>query len=39
MKNKFNYPDNHAAFNAAVSALKNILAACGYTETADGFVK
>lgn len=39
MKNKFNYPDNHAAFNAAVSALKDILAACGYTETAEGFVK
>lgn len=39
MKNKFSYPDNHAAFNAAVNALKDILVACGYTETAEGFVK
>lgn len=39
MKNKFSYPDNHAAFNAAVEALKDILVACGYTETAEGFVK
>lgn len=39
MKNNFSYPDNHAAFNAAVEALKDILVACGYTETAEGFVK
>lgn len=39
MKNKFNYPDNHAAFNAAVEAIKKLLVDGGYTETADGFVK
>lgn len=39
MKNKFHYADNHAAFNAAVKAIKDIFTACGYVETDQGFVK
>ena len=39
MKNKFSFKDNNEAFDAAVNALKAILAAEGYKETDGGFAK
>ena len=39
MKNKFSFKDNNEAFDAAVNALKAVLAAEGYKETDGGFTK
>ena len=39
MKNKFTFKDNNEAFDAAVNALKAVLAAEGYKETDGGFTK
>lgn len=39
MKNKFSYTTNDEAFDAAVSALKGVLAAQGFVETKGGFSK
>ena len=39
LKNKFTYSDSDEAFDAAVTALKVILAECGYIETEGGFIK
>ena len=39
MKHKFHFSSNDEAFDAAVSALKKLLANAGYQETAEGFVK
>ena len=39
MKNKFHFDNNNESFDAAVSALKGILAKLGYKETEGGFTK
>lgn len=39
MKNKFEFESNDQAFDAAVTAIKNILKQAGYTETEGGFIK
>ena len=39
MKNKFNFESNGEAFDAAVAALKNILAEANYIEKDGGFIK
>jgi hypothetical protein len=39
MKNKFCYATNDEAFDAAVSALKKVLAEQGYVEKDGGFVR
>lgn len=39
MKNKFHFDDNNAAFDAAVAAIKTVLAKVGYTECEGGFTK
>lgn len=39
MKNKFHFSSNTEAFDAAVNALKALLAKAGYTEKDGGFVK
>ncbi len=39
MKNKFHFDDNNAAFDAAVAAIKTVLAEAGYTENEGGFTK
>ena len=39
MNNKYTFPDNNSAFDAAVVALKTLLAKQGYKETDEGFVK
>lgn len=39
MKNKFQFSDNGAAFDAAAVALKNLLARAGYAQADGGFVK
>ena len=36
LTHKFSYADSNAAFNAAVSALKNVLTEIGYTEGGNG---
>ena len=39
MKNKFTFTSNNEAFDAAVSALKELLQKAGYQETQGGFIK
>ena len=39
MKNKFSFADNNEAFDAAVSALKGVLLACGYQYKDGGYIK
>ena len=39
MKNKFHFDNNNDAFDAAVKALKQILASEGYKETTGGYIK
>ena len=39
MKNKFHFPTNRAAFDAAVAAIKRVLCEVGYKEINGGFVK
>lgn len=39
MNNKYTFPDNNAAFDAAVVALKELLAQQGYKEVDGGYVK
>lgn len=39
MKNKFFFASNEVAFDAAVSALKDVLKSQGYKEVKDGFVR
>ena len=39
MKNKFTYPSNGDAFDAAVNALKNVLCGAGYVERDGGYIK
>lgn len=39
LKNKYKYPDNASAFNAAAAALRECLLAAGYRETEGGFIK
>ena len=39
MKNKYTFESNDAAFDAAVVALKGLLAQAGYKETEGGFTK
>ena len=39
LKNKYNYPDNAAAFDAAAAALRECLSAAGYQKTEGGYEK
>jgi hypothetical protein len=39
MKHKFHFTSNGEAFDAAVSALKNLLVNAGYKEVEGGFTK
>ncbi len=39
MKNKFHFDNNNESFDAAVEAVKGILAKLGYKETEGGFIK